>query len=167
MLRLPQTLIDANFFVDGFGHLGVSKTFQLPKIEKIRNTIKAGGFEKDVDTGVFKKLEAESVFAEWSETIMLAMAAGEASGAGVNLTVKASIYQGGKKIPVFIVIQGGVDLDPGKLEAGKETEYKVKHFPTYFMMEVGGKQGCLFDTENMIAIIDGVDYLEELRNQIS
>ncbi len=165
-MKLPQTLIDANYFVDGLGHLGVSKSLQLPKLEKIRNTIKAGGFEKDVDTGIFKKLEAESVFAEWSPTIMAAMAAGQVSGAGVNLTIKASINQGNKKIAVFISMQGGVDLDPGKLEAGKEVEYKVKHFPTYFMMEIDGKQGCLFDTENMIAIIDGVDYLEELRNQI-
>jgi len=166
-MNLPQSFVGANFFVDGFGHLGVSKTFQVPKLEKIRNTIKSGGFEKDVDTGIFKKLEAESVFSQWSPTIMAAMAAGEASGSGVNLTVKASIHQGGKKVPVFITIQGGVDLDPGKIEEGKEAEYKVKHFPTYFMMEIDGKQGCLFDTENMIAIIDGVDYLEELRNHIN
>ncbi len=166
-LKLPQTLVDANIFVDGQGNLGVSKSVQLPKIEKIRNTVIAGGFEQDSDTGVFKKLEAEYIFAEWSSMVISAMAKSDASGSGVSMTIKGSIFQGGVKTAVLISIRGGVDIDDGKMEAGKEIERKVKQFVTFYEMEIGGKQVCSIDTKNMIAIFDGVDYLEELRAHIS
>ena len=39
-------------------------------------------------------------------------------------------------------------------------------FVDKYILEVDGKQNILFDVPNMIAQIDGVDYLETLRKQI-
>ena len=165
-MNYPQTLKDINIFVDGLGHLGTSKEIKLPVIKQKKQALTAGGFEQEFDTGTFEKLEAEFTLAEYSPIVFAAMVAGEATGLGVNITVKASIIQGGKKIQALATLQGTVEVDDGTWKANQEVERKVKMNVNKYILEIGGKQGLLFDTRNMIAIIDGVDYLETLRKHI-
>lgn len=162
----PQVLTDVNIFVDGVGHLGVSKKVTLPKIEKVRQSQTAGGFERTVDTGIFKELECEMTLAEYSASVFASMALGNATGTGVLFTIKGSIFQDGKRLPLVATVQGDIDVDDGDLEGGKEVERKIKVAVNLYAMEIDGKQGVLFDTTNMIAMIDGVDYLADLRAQI-
>jgi P2 family phage contractile tail tube protein len=166
-MKLPQTLTDINIFVDGIGHLGTSKKVTLPKIEQIRETQTAGGFERSIDTGIFKELSAEFILNEYSPIVFAAMAAGAATSLGVNITVKGSFFQEGKRMSIVTTLQGSIDVDDGDMEAGKQVERKISMKPNLFIMEIDGKQSCLFDTTNMIANIDGVDYLSDLRNHIA
>ena len=166
-MKLPQTLTDINIFVDGFGHLGTSKKVTLPKIEMNRETQAAGGFERSIDTGIFKELSAEFVLSEYSPVIFAALAAGAVTNLGVNITVKGSFFQGGERTSVLATLQGSIDIDDGDMEANKAVERKISMKPNLYIMEIDGKQGCLFDTTNMIAIIDGVDLLADLRSHIA
>ena len=162
----PQVLTDINIFVDGVGHLGTSKKVTLPKIEKVRQSQTAGGFERTVDTGIFKELECEITLAEYSSTVYASMATGNASGAGVLFTLKGSIFQDGKRVPLVATIKGDIDVDDGDLEGGKEIERKIKIAPTLYSLEINGSKAVMFDTTNMIAEINGVDYLADLRTHI-
>ncbi|WP_108062719.1 phage major tail tube protein [Poseidonibacter lekithochrous] len=166
MIKTPQTLTDVNIFIDGIGHLGTSKKITLPKIEQLRETITAGGFERSVDLGIFKELDSEFTLSEYSPIVLAAMAAGQATGLGVNITVKGSFFQDGKRTSILATLQGSIDLDDGDMEAKKEVERKVSMKPWLYAMEIDGKQGLMLDTKNMIAIIDGVDYLSDLRAHI-
>jgi len=166
-MKMPQTLTDINIFVDGIGHLGTSKKVTLPKIEQIRETRTAGGFEQAIDTGIFKELTAEFTLSEYSPIVFAALAAGNATGLGANITIKGSFFQDGKRTSVVATLQGSIDIDDGDMEANKGVERKVSMKPNKYIMEIDGKQGCLFDTINMIAIVDGVDMLADLRNHIS
>lgn len=165
-MSLPQTLTDINIFVDGIGHLGTSKKVTLPKIEMIRETQTAGGFERSLDTGIFKELSAEFVLSEYSSIVFAAMAAGAATNLGVNITVKGSFFQDGKRTSILATLQGSIDVDDGDMEANKAVERKISMKVNLYAMEIDGTQGCLFDTNNMIAIIDGVDLLADLRSHI-
>lgn len=166
-MSLPQTLTDINIFVDGIGHLGTSKKVTLPKIEQIRETQTAGGFERSLDTGIFKELSAEFVLSEYSPIVFAAMAAGSATNLGVNITVKGSFFQDGKRTSILATLQGSIDIDDGDMEANKAVERKISMKPNLYAMEIDGKQRCLFDTNNMIAIVDGVDMLADLRSHIA
>lgn len=162
----PQVLTDINVFVDGVGHLGTSKKVTLPKIEKVRQSQTAGGFERTVDTGIFKELESEITLAEYSSSVFASMATGNASGKGVLFTLKGSIFQEGKRVPIVATVQGDIDVDDGDLEGGKEVERKIKVAVNLYGLTIDGKSAVMFDTTNMIAEIDGVDYLADLRAQI-
>lgn len=165
-MNYPQTMKDINIFVDGIGHLGTSEEIKLPVIKFKKESMNRGGFEKDVSLGTFEKLEAEVTLNEYSPTIFAAMAAGTATGLGVNITVKGSISQNGKNIPALATLQGDIEVDDGSWKANEKVQRKIKMSVNLYAMEIDGKQGLLFDTENMIAMIDGIDYLSDLRSHI-
>ncbi len=165
-MSLPQVMKDINVFVDGIGHLGTSEDFELPKINQKKITQEFGGFERDVLTGTFEKMEASVTLKEYSAAVFAAMAVGKATNLGVNITVKGSIFQNGKNVQALATIQGNLDIDDGSWKPNEEVKRKLKVSVNMYAMEIGGKQACLFDVENMIAIIDGVDFLADLRSHI-
>lgn len=165
-MNYPQNLTDINTFVDGIGHLGTSKKITLPKIEQIRETITAGGFERSVDTGVLKEIETEFILNEFSSIVFTAMAAASKTANGISIVTKGSIFQSGKRVSLVATFQGSVDVDDGDLEAGKQIERKISMKPNRYILEIAGKEVVMLDTINMIAKIDGVDLLEDLRSHI-
>lgn len=166
MSKLPQTMRDINIFVDGIGHLGTSAEFELPKINQKKFSQEFGGFERDILTGSFEKMEASVTLNEYSPAVFAAMAVGNATGLGVNITVKGSIYQEGKSLQAIATIQGDIDIDDGSWKPNEQVKRKLSISVNFYAMIIDGKQGCLFDANNMIAIIDGVDYLANLRSHI-
>lgn len=165
-MKYPQIMKDINIFVDGIGHLGTSEEIKLPSIKFKTEGFNRGGFEKEISLGTFEKLEAEVTLAEYSPIVFAAMAAGTVTGLGVNITVKGSILQNGKHISALATLQGEIDIDDGAWKANEKVQRKIKMRVNLYAMEIGGTQAILFDTENMIAMIDGVDYLASLRSHI-
>ncbi|PHO10334.1 hypothetical protein CPG37_04610 [Malaciobacter canalis] len=165
-MKYPQTLTDFNIFIGGIGHLGTSKKVSLPKIEQIRETITAGGFERSVDTGVFKELESEFILSEFSSVIFSAMSDASKTADGISIEAKGSIFQGGERISIVATFKGSVDIDDGDFEAGKQIERKISMKLNRYILEIDGKEMVMLDTINMIAKIDGKDLLEDLRSHI-
>ena len=165
-MKYPQIMKDINIFVDGIGHLGTSEEIKLPNIKFKTEGFNRGGFEKEISLGTFEKLEAEVTLAEYSPIVFAAMAAGTVTGLGVNITVKGSIYQEGKSKQAIATIQGNIDIDDGSWKPNEQVKRKLTMSVNLYAMEIDGKQACLFDVNNMIAMIDGVDFLATLRSQI-
>lgn len=165
-MRLPQTISDINIFVEGIGHLGTSSKLTPPKIEQIRETITGGGFERSVDTGLFKELSAEIVLSEYATTVFEAMGSAAKSKDGISIVCKGSIFQDGKRVSLVATLQGSIDVDDGDFEANKKVERKISMKPNRYILEIDGKQQVHLDSFNMIAVIDGTDFLEDLRTQI-
>ena len=80
--------------------------------------------------------------------------------------IKGSITQNGKHIPALATLQGEIEVDDGSWKANSKVERKIKMSVNIFMMSIDGKEAILLDTENMIAMINGVDYLADLRSHI-
>ena len=45
MKHVPQYLTGMTVFIDGVGLLGTAKSITLPKVEQMRESVTAGGFE--------------------------------------------------------------------------------------------------------------------------
>lgn len=165
-MNYPQIMKDINIFVDGIGHLGTSEEIKLPVIKFKTEGFNRGGFEKEISLGTFEKLEAEATIAEYDPIVYAAIAAGTVTGLGVNITVKGSILQKRKHISAVATLQGEIDVEDGSWKANEKIQRKMKMRVNLYAMEIGGTQAILFDTENMIAMIDGVDYLASLRSHI-
>ncbi|DAB40812.1 MAG TPA: hypothetical protein CFH81_00450 [Sulfurovum sp. UBA12169] len=165
-VRLPQSVVDVSVFIEGNGFAGLTDKISLPDIERILETSKAGGFERDVDTGVFKKMEFEVGVKEFNKIIYTAASTGIASGKGIGIVLKGSILQDGTKIPFVATIQGKSGVALGGIGAGDGGTTTLKGTAERFSYELNGEELVHMDTRNMIAKIAGVDHLEVLRQHI-
>lgn len=161
MQHVPQFLTGQTAFIQGVGLLGTAKTVALPKVEKIRETITAGGFERSLATGLFKALEAEITLSEYHSIAYQAM-----QELGALIVIKGSIKQAGKDIPVVATFKGDVDVDDGTWETGKAAERKIKVFCDYYLLLINNIPQVEIDAKNMIAMIMGVDHMATIRKHI-
>ncbi|MBR8464726.1 phage major tail tube protein, partial [Campylobacter sp. faydin G-24] len=58
------------------------------------------------------------------------------------------------------------EIDPGSFESGKELEVTVKLAVHFLDINIGKIPMVLFDVENMICLIGGVDYLGKVRSNL-
>ena len=163
MIHVPQFLSGMTVFIDGTGLLGTARQVALPKVEQIRETVTAGGFERSQATGVFKAMEAEITLSEYHAS---AFKAANRLAKPLTFVIKGSLTQKGDNKAVLATLKGTVDIDDGNLETGKEAERKIKVYVDYYALEISDKEQCMLDAENMIARIDGKDLLEAVRSHI-
>ena len=161
-LRTPAFIQDINIFVNGIGHLGTSEEFELPKIQFNRETLDKGGFEVDFETGTFSKLECKLVIQEYSSLVAQAMSDSE----NAYFVVKGSVFKAGVATPAVATIKGDFDLDLGSWKAKEAIKQTIEIKVKFFELEVNGVQHIQLDTKNMIAKINGKDYLSTLRTNI-
>jgi len=165
-VRQPEKINGVNVFIDGIGHLGVVEEIKLPEIKQKLESVVSGGFERDVQTGIFEKMEAEINLTEYSPVAFAAMSANMKKGIPVVFICKANIVQDGKKKSVVATIAGDVTINDNTLKSGETVKRTIHVSVRKYVWEVDGKQGVMIDTDNLIAVIDGVDVLEELRKNI-
>ena len=163
MKHVPQYLSAMTVFIDGIGLLGTAKQIALPKVEQNRETSSAGGFERSLATGVFKAMDAEITLSEYHAAIY---AAANSLRTPPTFIAKGNITQQGQDYPVIATFKGGVDVDDGNWETGKEAERKVKVYVDFYSLEINGIEQCMLDVANMIARIQGVDILEKVRSHV-
>lgn len=161
MKHIPTFLTGMTVWIDGVGLLGTAKTITLPKIEKNRETTTQGGFERSVDTGIFKAMECELEFSELHSSTYKAIAKNNPT-----FVAKGSIKHKIVNKAVVLTVKGGIDVDDGNFETGNEVTQKVKVFCDFYQLEIAGEKLVMLDVENMIAEINGVDYLDTVRKQI-
>ena len=113
-------------------------------------------------TGVFKAMEVEITLSEYHSAVY------KAGNKTNNPTIiaKGSLMQKGQSYPVVATFKGGMDIDDGGWETGKEVERKLKIYIDYYALEVNSTEQCLFDIDNIIARIGGVDLLEKVRAHV-
>ncbi len=166
-IRLPQSVVDVSVFIDGNGFAGLTDgTVKIPDLERITESIKSGGFERDVDTGVWKKLEFEVGVKEFNKIVYASASTALSSGKGIGIVIKGSALQDGIKTPFVVTLQGQSGISLGGLGAGEGGTTKLKGTAERFVYELDGEELCHMDTRNLIAKINGVDHLETLRAHI-
>lgn len=169
--NIPEMIVNYNAYQDGAGLLGLASEVQLPQFEAMTETISGAGIAGEYEVAIpghfgsqtiefqFRALDEQMVklMEPRRKTIVL-----RASQQGYNVTSGEKRYDG-LKISVRGVPKSS---EGGKIAVGKPTESKVTLEITYYKVEKNGKVLIEYDKLNMIYIIDGVDYLEEIRNQI-
>lgn len=160
MKNIPHFMTGLTAFIDGKGLLGEVKSVQLPKVEEIRETIKQGGFERSVSTGVFKAMECEITLSSYNELAYNAWAE------HIPIVIKGSVKAKGKDYGIIATLKGERDIDDGTLEQSKEVERKIKIHVSFYSLTINHVPQVLLDPENMIANVMGEDLLAPMRNHL-
>ena len=162
-VRVPQIVSDINVFVDGIGFAGVTdkENYNLPEIEEELESIKNGGFERSYGTGIFKKLEFEFTLKEINPIIYTALGTAKKTGKGAMFICKGNAVQNGEKKQFIVTITSS-----NFSISHKGADTTIKGEARFYMFEFGNVPLVIMDTDNMIANIVGIDYLEELRKNV-
>jgi P2 family phage contractile tail tube protein len=162
----PQTIVDANIYLDGVPHLGVSKEIKFPNIEFNKTTQKAGGFERNIFDGSFKPMESEITFRTFTKSGYKMAKKAYQSSDHSEVMIKASYYQNGKKYPIIAIWKGNANVEDKPLEAAGEVERTLKMDLVFAQLTIDGYEEYQIDSDNMIGIVDGTDLLADLRGQL-
>lgn len=169
--QIPELIVNYNVYQDGDGLLGLASEVTLPQFEAMTESVSGAGIAGEYDAVIpghfgsqtmelqFRAIDEQSfkLMEPRRKTIVL-----RASQQGYNVTSGEKRYDGLK-----ISVRGmPKSLDGGKIAIGKPTETKVTLEITYYKVEKNGDVLMEYDKLNMIYIINGVDYLEEVRKQI-
>jgi len=165
-VRTPEKISNVNVFIDGIGHLGVVEEVKLPEIKQKLESVNVGGIERDIQTGILEKMEAEITLTEYSPVVYAAMAANITKGVPVVFICKAHIVQGGKKKGIIVIIAGDITVTDNSLKGGETAKRTIKVSVRKYVSEIEGKQGAMIDVDNLIALIDGVDILDDLKKNL-
>ncbi len=162
-IKLPQVVSDVNIFVDGVGFAGVvdKENFNLPEIEEETESIKNGGFERSYGTGIFKKLEFEFTLKEINKIVYDSLGLSKKKGKSAIFICKGNAVQDGEKKQFVATIK----TSNFKI-SHKGADTNIKGDARFYMFEYDGSPLTIMDSDNYIANIGGVDYLEEVRKNI-
>lgn len=162
-MKMPQILRALNVFVDGRSHAGVLEKAKLPVVELETEEHRAGGMDLsiDVETGM-KPLRAELTFSEIDPVNYGLL--NLSNNGQVNFTLRGSLDQDGRRVPVVLVMQGSwTKIDTGDWQVGKKIQKTAALSLRYYALTIDNAPVVLIDVLNMKRVIGGVDQLAEDR----
>lgn len=167
---VPEKLINFRVYQDGDDLLGISDV-TLPKLDSITETVKGAGVAGEIDDptiGHFGSMELEL---NWRTLVKSNIVLAKPTGVHLDLRGACQSHDSAKNVlktmPVKIVVEGTPkSTDLGKLDMGATTDTKNTIEVTYIKITVDGESVLEIDKFNYICIIDGVDYMADIRDAL-
>lgn len=167
---VPEKLINFRVYQDGDDLLGISDV-TLPKLDSITETVKGAGVAGEIDDptiGHFGSMELEL---NWRSLVKSNIVLAKPTGVHLDLRGACQGHDSTKNVlktmPVKIVVEGTPkSTDLGKLDMGATTDTKNTIEVTYIKITVDGETVLEIDKFNYICVIDGVDYMADIRDAL-
>lgn len=167
---VPEKLINFRVYQDGDDLLGISDV-TLPKLDSITETVKGAGVAGEIDDptiGHFGSMELEL---NWRSLVKSNIVLAKPTGVHLDLRGACQGHDSAKNVlktmPVKIVVEGKPkSTDLGKLDMGATTDTKNTIEVTYIKITVDGETVLEIDKFNYICVIDGVDYMADIRDAL-
>ena len=167
---VPEKLINFRVYQDGDDLLGISDV-TLPKLDSITETVKGAGVAGEIDDptiGHFGSMELEL---NWRSLVKSNIVLAKPTGVHLDLRGACQGHDSAKNVlkttPVKIVVEGTPkSTDLGKLDMGATTDTKNTIEVTYIKITVDGETVLEIDKFNYICVIDGVDYMADIRDAL-
>lgn len=163
----PQAFTGGNVFIDGIGALGILKSFEPPKLDydTIEATASIGKYEKVLPS--LKPLTAKIILTDVNAVLLapLSMLIPKVVYVKKNMT-SVGITQ---KDTQIIATMGGV-VKVGELpqyEMIKEVEFSFEMAVYTFSYQVNKVPLIVYDVENSIYMINGIDQFASIRKNIT
>ena len=170
MSNIPEKLINFAVYLEGDERLGIADV-TLPKLQAMTETVKGAGIAGEIDSPTLGHWQSMTLGINWrtldrpgvsigmqkihqldirAANQVFETTAGRYSAQAVKLVVKA--------IPKM--------LDFGKLDVGATSGTATEHELTYMKLTIDGNDIMEIDKYNYICVINGEDYLAEVRSAL-
>lgn len=169
-MNVPEKLINYRVYLNGNDMIGTSDV-TLPKLDAMTETVKGAGIAGEVESpvlGHFSSMELELNWRTLEKSNVLL-----ASPKGVHLDLRGAqqVYDSGSGSfvarAVKVVVRGvPKSTELGKLDVGATTDTKNTIEVNYIKITIDGSTVLEIDKYNYICIIDGTDYLADVRTAL-
>ena len=155
--QIPQVIQEGNVYIDGIGYLGVTKKLKLPTIE-FEMIESKGALSTNYTTGMLKATEVEFTVSVLDKNMWVNL--------GLNSFTNRIPWLF-KTVPFSAAFTGDIiSYEVSEFESGKELEVTIKLSAHFVDINVDGVPMVLKDSENMICVIGGVDYMAGVRSNL-
>lgn len=170
MSVIPDKLISYRAYKDGKDLLGIADV-QLPDIEAMAESIKGAGIAGEVELPVLGHIGAMSMTINWRTVTGNLVSLSAPIAHALDFRASQQSYDSSegriKTTSVKHVVRAiPKKLSPGKMETGATTDSGNEFSVTYYKMMIAGKVAVEIDPFNYIYIIDGIDYLADVRKDL-
>jgi len=168
---LPERLTGFRAYLDGSIDMKGTVDIELPKFENMKETVKGAGMAGEYDSPTLGHFGAMQVGITWRTIEKNVVSLMRQQAQRLDLRGGFQDYDsgtGGYVIrPVKIVVQGiPVSTELGKFEVGATSGSKSTLEVLYIKISIAGNVVVELDKLNYICIIDGVDYLKDIRKAL-
>jgi len=168
--KVPEKLINFRVYQDGTDMLGTSDV-ELPNLEAMTDTVKGAGIAGEVESPILGHYGSMGLTLNWrtvSENVMK-LAAPKAHQ--LDLRGAMQVYDAGDgkyhSTPLKVLVKATPkNTQVGKLEVGSTQDAVSEFEVSYIKILVDGKEMVEIDKYNFICVIDGEDYLADVRKNL-
>lgn len=163
----PKVLQGFNLFVDGRGYAAKVSECELPKLTIKTEEFQPGGYDAPIEMDMgMEKLETNFTLLDYDSEVLKQFGIGHNNMVPVTLRGALS-YGDGTTVPAVAQFQGMFrEVEPPKFGKPGKLEMKATMVLRYYRLEINGETIHEIDVENMVRIINGVDYLASMRENI-
>lgn len=163
---IPNAIEDVTIFIDGKGYLGVAESFTPPTITQ--KTIDAlGAANSKRASGSIEPLEISVKISVLDVNLWNAY--------GINtyinrvpLVFKASVHQENTSVPFMAIVTGDFEeVSRAEFKSGDKIEIELKIQVHKYAETINNVPTILYDADNTILMMGGVDYFEKVRENLS
>lgn len=170
MKQIPEKLINYTVYRDGIEFLGTADV-QLPSLEYMTETVKGAGIAGEVDSPTLGHFGAMSTSLNWRTVSSPAVRLFAPKSHSLDFRGSLQQYDSGtgtiKPVGVKVSVKTlPKKFDTGKMDVGATMDSSSEFEVTYYKLVIDNKTVVEIDKYNFICVIDGVDYLKEVRNQL-
>lgn len=169
-MPVPEVLSSFRLYKDGTDYLGVADV-ELPSLEWLTETVGGAGVAGEVESPVVGHFKSLSLKVKWR--VLTQNVASLAASKAHHLEARGSIQRfdaGAGEYKSYAVkcltkaIPKKIGL--GKLEMGKKQDNDLEFECVYLKLWIEDNEVIEIDKYNFICMIDGTDYLAEVRTHL-
>lgn len=168
---IPEVVTNFRCYDENSQRLIGTIDFELPSIEPMTETLTGSGIAGEIETAIMGHLKAMS--AKLSLRNLTHKSFSLLNPYGVSLSIRGAMQvqnptTGIKaNVPINIRIKGvAKKLEPGKFATAKAMDTSVELSVHYYKITLDGVEKIEIDQYNYIYIIDGVDYLLDIKTNL-
>ncbi|NLT94867.1 MAG: phage major tail tube protein [Clostridia bacterium] len=168
--QVPEKLINFRVYEDGNDLLGIADV-ELPSIEAMTETVKGAGIAGEVDSPVLGHFGSMTLTLNWRTIIKSTVHLAQQRAHNLDLRGAIQTYNSGtgeyKVTPLKVSVRCiPKTTDLGKLDVGTTSDASNEFEVTYIKVFLDGVPVIEIDKFNYICVINGVDYLKQVRQAL-
>lgn len=169
-MKVPEKLINFRVYRDGSDLIGIADV-TLPTLEAMTETVKGAGVAGEIDSPTLGHYASMELQLNWRTLERSNVRLASPTGVHLDLRGAQQVYDSGESKfivrPVKCVVRGvPKSTELGKLDVGATTDTVNTIEVNYIKIDVDGDTLLEVDKYNYITVIEGVDYMAEIRDAL-
>ncbi len=170
MNPIPEKLINFRVYKDGNDLLGVADA-ELPSLEAMTETVKGAGIAGEVESPVLGHFGSMGLKLNWRTVTKPTIHLTKPRAHALDLRGAAQVYDAASGEYKVSALKVSVRCVPkktelGKLDVGATSDASNEFEVTYIKVFMDGKTVLEIDKFNYICVIDGEDFLKDVRKAL-